>query len=130
MIPEEPLPPINRFLNRSPSKTHLLLPSNLPLRIRNTLLLNILHRDEHFLGTDEIRRQVVLETARHEGAGCVAPGEEIVAPAGSVDSWIRGDVEDGAVDGEVDGQIWVGAIVEGELGGCQVNWAGLGGLGC
>lgn len=31
-----------------------------------------------------------------------------------------GDVEDGTVDDQVDGQVWVGTIVRGELGRCEV----------
>lgn len=117
MIPKELLPPINRLLNRSPRNTNLPLPPYLPLRTRNPLVLDILHRNEHFLRPDQIRRQILLETTRHKGAGCIATCEEIVAPAGSVDSRVRGDIEDRPVDDEVNGQGGVGAVVEGEFGG-------------
>lgn len=117
MIPKERLPPINRLLNRSPSKTHLPLPTYLPLRTRNALVLNILHRNEHFLHPDQIPIQILLEASRHKGAGCIATCEEIVAPTGSVDSWVRGDVEDRPVDDEVNWEGGVGTVVEGEFGG-------------
>lgn len=125
MISKEPLPPLHRLLHRRPRKPDLPLPPDLPLRTRNPFLLNILHGDKHFLRTDQIPRQIFLETARDEGARGVAPGEEIVAPAGPVDGRVGRDVEDGAVDGEVDGEGGVGAIVEGEFGGGEVNGTGL-----
>ena len=62
-------------------------------------------------------REILLETARDEGARGVAAGEEVVVSRGAVNHAVGGDVEDGAVDGEVDGEGAVGAIVEGELGG-------------
>jgi hypothetical protein len=51
----------------------------------------------------------------------------LVAAAGAVGARIGGDVKDGAVDGEVDWEGGVAAVVEGELGGGEVDWAGLGG---
>lgn len=125
MIPKEPLPPLHRLLHRRPRKPNLPLLPNLPLRPRNPLLRNILHGDKHFLHTDQVPRQVFLETARNKGTRGVAPSEEIVAPTGAVNGWVGGDVEDGAVDGEVDGEGGVGAVVEGEFGGGEVDWAGL-----
>jgi hypothetical protein len=88
------------------------------LRPRNTLILDILDRNEQFLRPNQIRRQVLLETARDKGTGCIAPRKEIVASTGSVDGRVRGYVEDGPVDDEVDREGRVGAIVEGEFGGC------------
>lgn len=126
MVPKERLPPIHRLLNRSPSKTNLPLTAYLPLRTRNTLVLDILNRDEHLLRPDQISCEILLETTRHKSAGCIAACEEIVAPAGSVDGRVRGDVEDRPVDDEIDREGWIGAVVEGEFGGSQINWAGLG----
>lgn len=49
MIPKEPFPPIHRLLHRRPRKTNLPLPTYLLLRPRNTLILDILDRNEQFL---------------------------------------------------------------------------------
>ena len=68
-------------------------------------------------------REVFLETARDEGARGVAAGEEVVVSRGTVHHAVGGDVEDGAVDGEVDGEGGVGAVVKGELGGVKMDGA-------
>lgn len=125
MIAEEPFPPINRLFHTRPGKTDLPLPSDLPLRIRDLLILHILHGDESFFGADQIRCDIFLETARHKGAGGIMSCEEIVASAASVDGRVGGDVEDGAVHGEIDWEGGIGAIVESELGGGKIDGAGL-----
>lgn len=118
MIPKEPLPMLHLLLNLSPSHPNILLAPNLPLSTtqRSNLPL-VIHRDKHLLDTGEVVREVFLKAARDEGARGVAAGEEIVVPRRTVHHAVGGDVEDGAVDGEVDGEGGVGAVVEGELGG-------------
>lgn len=113
MIPKEPLPPRNSLLNLLPSQPNLSFTTDLPLRRRKTLILHVLHRQKHLFNTNQIRRQVILETARHEGTSRVSPCEKVVAPAWAVDCWVGGDVEDGPVDGEVDREGGVCAVVEG-----------------
>lgn len=117
MVPKEAFPPLHSLLNTSPRITEFLLAADLPLR-RRQLLLDIVNRHEHLLHAAQVRRQILSKAARHKCARGVPPGEEIVAPAGAVDDWIGRDVEDGPVDGEVDGQGAVGAVVEGEFAGC------------
>ena len=58
-----------------------------------------------------------IEAAGYKGAGGVAAGEEVVGSAWAVEVWGGGDVVDGAVEGEVDGDGGEGAVVEGEFGG-------------
>ena len=118
MIPKEPLPMLHLLPNLPPSHPNILLAPNLPLPTTQRLnLLLIVNGDKHLLGAGEVVREVFLETARDEGARGVAAGEEVVVARGTVHHAVGGDVEDGAVDGEVDGEGAVGAIVEGELGG-------------
>ena len=118
MIPKEPLPMLHLLPNLPPSHPNILLAPNLPLPTTQRLnLLLIVNGDKHLLGAGEVVREVFLETARDEGARGVAAGEEVVVSRGAVHHAVGGDVEDGAVDGEVDGEGAVGAIVEGELGG-------------
>lgn len=118
MIPKEPLPMLHLLPNLPPSHPNILLAPNLPLPTTQRLnLLLIVNGDKHLLGAGEVVREVFLETARDEGARGVAAGEEVVVARGTVHHAVGGDVEDGAVDGEVDGEGGVGAVVEGELGG-------------
>lgn len=49
--------------------------------------------------------------------------EEVVGPAGAVGRRRDGDVVDGAVDGDVDGLGLVRAVVGGELGVSEVDFA-------
>lgn len=118
MIPKEPLPMLHLLSNLRPSHPNILLAPNLPLPTTQPLnFLLVVHRDKHLLHAGEVVREILLETARDEGARGVAAGEEVVVSRGAVHHAVGGDVEDGAVDGEVDGEGAVGAIVEGELGG-------------
>lgn len=112
MIPEEPLPPRNRLLHLRPRKPNLPLPAHLLLRRRDTPIY-IVDRHKHFLNAPQVRRKILLKATRHERARRIAPRKEIVAPARAVDCAVGGDVEDGAVDGEVEGERVVGAVVEG-----------------
>ena len=118
MIPKEPLPMLHLFPNLRPSHPNILLAPNLPLPTTQPLnIFLVVHRDKHLLDTGELVREILLETARDKGARGVAAGEEVVVARGAVHHAVGGDVEDGAVDGEVDGEGGVGAVVEGELGG-------------
>lgn len=113
MIPEKALPSRNSLLNLLSSQSNLPLLSNLPLSRRNLFILDILHWQKHLFHPDQVGGEIFLEATRHEGARCISPGEEPVAPAWSVHGWVGGDVEDGPVDGEVDGEGSVGPVVEG-----------------
>ena len=118
MIPKEPLPMLHLLSNLRPSHPNILLAPNLPLPTTQPLnFLLLVHGDEHLLHAGEVVREILLETARDEGARGVAAGEEVVVSRGTVHHAVGGDVEDGAVDGEVDGEGGVSAVVEGELGG-------------
>lgn len=66
-------------------------------------------------------RLVLLETARDERARGILPREEIVVSARSVHERVRRDVEHRAIDGEVDWESRVGAVVEGELRGRETQ---------
>lgn len=91
----------------------ILLSSKLPLATRQLrVLLGVVDRDIHFLHAIEIRCQVLLEAARNKGPCGVATGEEVVAAAGSVDDRVGGDIEDCTIDGEVDRQGGISAIVK------------------
>lgn len=118
MIPKEPLPMRHLLPNTRPRHPHILLAPDFPLpTTQPPNLLLIIDRDKHLLHARQIVREVLLETTRHESARRVAAGEEVVVPAGAVHHAVCGDVEDGAVDGEIDGEGGVGAVVEGEAGG-------------
>lgn len=94
----------------------ILLPLKLPLATGQLrVLLGVVDRDVHLLHALEIRSQILLETARNESACGIATGEEVVAAAGSVDDRVCRDIEDRAIDGNVDRQGSISAIVEREL---------------
>lgn len=112
MVPKKPLPSRNSLLNFFPGQSNLPFTANLPLRRRKALILHILHRQKHLLNPSQIRRQIILKTARYKCARCVSTGEKVVAPAWAVDRSVGGNVEDGAVDGEVDRERGVCTIVE------------------
>jgi len=118
MIPEKSLPMRYLLPNPRPRHPYILLAPDFPLpTAQPPNLFLVINGDKHLLYTREIVRQVFLKTARHEGARCVAAGEEVVVAAGAVHHAVCGDIEDGAVHGEVDGEGRVGAVVEGEVGG-------------
>ena len=118
MIPEKALPMRHLLPNPRPRHPHILLAPDLPLSTtQSPNLFLIINRNKHLLYTGEIVCQVFLETARNEGARCVAASEEIVVAAGAIHHAVCGDVEDGAVYGEVDGEGGVGAIVKGKVRG-------------
>lgn len=127
MIAEEILPMRDLLPDTLPRKPQILLALGDLLRAQRgtapLLLLDIINRHKHLLHTPHVGGEVFLETARHEGAGGIAAGEEVVVAAGAVDEWVGGDVEDGAVDGEVDGEGRVGAVVGGELVGGEEEGA-------
>ena len=66
-------------------------------------------------------RLVLLETTRDESARGILPCEEIVVSTRSVHKRVRGDIEHGAIDGEVDREGRVGPVVEGELLGREAQ---------
>ena len=118
-VPEEPLPMRHLLMHPRPRQPAVLLAAHLLLPGGHLRIIPlIINRDEHLLDAVQIRRQVLLEAARDEGARGVAAGEEVVIAAGAVHHSVCRDVEDGAVDGEVDREGGVRAVVEGELGWC------------
>lgn len=63
-----------------------------------------------------IRRNVLGEAARHKGTAGVRAGKEVVSPARPVVFAAGCDIIHGAIDGEEDGFLGVGAIVVLQLG--------------
>lgn len=119
VVTEEILPVSHLLPHLAQRHPPILLPPNLPLPTAQLLVfLLILKGDEHLLHTRKVMREVLLETARHKRTSCIPAREEVVAAARAVDEPVSGDVEDGAVDGDVDGEGGVGAVVEGELVWC------------
>lgn len=102
--------------NPRPRHPNILLAPNLPLPTTQPLhLLLVINGNEHLLYTCQVVREVFLKAASHEGACCVAAGEEVVVAAWAVHHVVCGDVEDGAVNGEVDREGGIAAVVESEL---------------
>ncbi|KAL7357905.1 hypothetical protein ACKS0A_01787 [Histoplasma ohiense] len=103
----------------------------IPLLLAPRLLLLLAHRqlegvlivvfdgDVHEFDAANVRCAVLREAASDVSARGVGTGEAVVAAALTVDTRVRGDVEDHAVDGDIDGQGGVGAVVEGELCWCE-----------
>lgn len=114
-----PLPRLRQLL--LPPLPHLLLAQLAPglcllddFRGRVGLFFRV-DGHEHELHAAQVRVRVFGEAAREEGARGVAAREEVVASAGAVGLRGGADVVDCAVEGEVDGELWVGAVVGGEL---------------
>ena len=99
-----------------PLAPNLLLPGAQPLHI-----ILIVDGNKHLLDAGQVVREILLETPRHERTSGVAAGEKVVVAAGTIHHAICGHVEDGAVNGQVDGEGRVCAVVEGELRGVQVD---------
>tara|TARA_R110002003_G_scaffold130_11_gene12228 strand:+ start:7924 stop:8271 length:348 start_codon:yes stop_codon:yes gene_type:complete len=71
----------------------------------------------------KVRGCVFLETTRQESARGVAAREEVVGATRAVGRRGDGDVVDGAIEGEVDWFLGVGAVVGGEFGVGEVDFA-------
>lgn len=97
---------------------HLLrhtLHRRIPLLLAPRLLLLLTHRqlegvlivvfdgDVHEFDAANVRRAILREAASDVGARGIGTGEAVVAAALTVDARVRGDVEDYAVDGDIDG---------------------------
>lgn len=122
MGPEEILPMPHHGLHLPFGKPNILFVPSLPLSWRESSdLLFTVNRDKHLLDARQIRREILLKAASDEGAGGVLAREEMVAPTGAVHHRVGGDIEDRPIDGEVDRERRVAAVVEGELGGCEVE---------
>jgi hypothetical protein len=106
------LPPLNRTLNLLLRLPHFLLAIAL-LCSRHTFRARLgdIERYVRPFCAAEIGRAVFGEAAGDEAACCVFAGEDVVAASGAVDAAAGGDVVDGAVEGEVDGSVGVGAVV-------------------
>lgn len=84
-------------------------------RCERDLFLRV-HGHVHLFYAAQIRDRVLGEAAGQKGARGVLSREEVVGAAGAVGGGRDGHVVDGAVEGEVDGLLGVGAVVEGEFG--------------
>ena len=73
----------------------------------------VVYRNVDELCTPHVVRGVVEETAGHKSACCVSTSEDTVTTARTVGMAPGGHVEDGAVNGKVDGKIRIGTIVGG-----------------
>jgi hypothetical protein len=87
----------------------------IPLRIQ-TINLRVIFRDIHLLHTSKIWVPIDIETASDECARGIGASEEVIGAVGTVVSTTGRDVVDSAVDGEEDGEGFVGSVVEGEVG--------------
>lgn len=118
MVAEEVLPMLDLLAHARGSQPTVLLTADLHLAAAQGLqLVGIIDGDEHFLDAAQVGRQVLLEAAGDKGAGGILAREEAVVAARAVDERVGGDIEDGAVDGEVDRKGGIGAVVDGELVG-------------
>lgn len=77
-----------------------------PLRI----VLLVVDGEVHFFQSTQVGSQVLLEAATDKGARGIAAGKDAVGASGPVHVAALGDVVDGAIDGEIDGFGFVGAI--------------------
>lgn len=77
-----------------------------PVRIR----LWVVDGQEHGLDAAQVGRAILLEAACDVGAGCVDAGKDVVGAAGTIDAATVGDVEDCAVDGQVERFLGIGAV--------------------
>lgn len=107
-------------LTLCPNQLHLLHLLHLgsgPLGVR----LRVVQRQEHVLHASHVGRAILGKAPCDKGPGGIAACEVVVGASGAVDVAPEGDVEDGAVDGDVDGFGRVFAVVGGELLGGQVD---------
>lgn len=65
-------------------------------------LVIILDGDVHLLDSCHVLREIVLKASRHKRPRRISSGKEMIPAARPVDARVGRDVEDGAVDGEVD----------------------------
>jgi hypothetical protein len=95
----------------------LLILQHLQISLRiQPIHLRIIPRDIHLLHAPQIRVSILVETAGDERTRGICAGEEVVGAVGAVVATPGRDVVDGAVDGEEDGEGFVGAVVMGEVG--------------
>lgn len=87
--------------------------------------LGIVDREIHCFEAAHIRGQILLEAAANISARCITAGKEVVRATNAVHVQAVRDVEDGTIDGEVQGFALFVAIVLGELLRSKVNWSAL-----
>lgn len=111
VVGEEISPVLQSIVNFLRRNSLLLLSEDLQLgRSPLRVVLLVFDGEVHFLQTAQIGSQVFLEAAGDKGARGIAAGKDAVGASGAVHVAALGDVVDGAVDGEVDGFGFVGAI--------------------
>lgn len=116
IISEEAFPVLYCSPDLPPSCPNIPFTPDLPLPGAQSLhIILLVDGDKHLLDAGQIMREILLETPRYERAGGITAGEKVVIASRTVHHAVGGDVEDGAIDGEVDGEGSVSAVVEGEL---------------
>ena len=85
---------------------HLQLPTTI-----QTIDLGVVQGEEHFLHAAHVRNAVGIETTCYEAPTGVFACKGVVRAAGPVVSAAVGDVVDGAVYGEEEGECGVAAVV-------------------
>lgn len=116
----DPVPERIMHLALCPNQLHLLHLLHLgrgPLGVR----LRIVQRQEHVLYASHVGRAILSKAACDKSSSGVTACEVVVGASRAVDVAPEGDVEDGAVDGDVDGLGGVFAVVGSELLGGQVD---------
>lgn len=116
IISEEAFPVLYCSPDLPLSRPNIPFAPDLPLPGAQSLhIILLVDGDKHLLDAGQIMREILLETPRYERAGGITAGEKVVIASRTVHHAVGGDVEDGAIDGEVDGEGSVSAVVEGEL---------------
>ncbi len=119
-IPVEILPLLHFLLHLLPRLPSLFFRSCLSLSTTQHLCFVIFDGDVYVFSTAQVVSGVFSETPGDESTGCVSASEDVVAATGAIGFSTGRDIEDGAVDDEVDGKGRVCAVVGGEFGGCEV----------
>lgn len=116
VVAEELDPVLQRVVQLPFSLLALPLAHLLELRGRKLLVdLGVLERQKHLLDAAHVGRAVLGEAACDVGARGVDAGKELVRAAGAVGAAVRGDVVNGAVDGNVDRLVLVRAVKSSEF---------------
>ncbi|OIV96453.1 hypothetical protein TanjilG_07845 [Lupinus angustifolius] len=86
------------------------------------LSLPIIKNSDLFLREAIERGSDIFVVLAHlcEGSASIFSGKHGVGTTGAVEGFAGGDVEDAALNGDVDGLGWIGAVELGELVGCKL----------
>lgn len=104
----------------------LLLPQvlQLPTRIQ-AVDLRVIARDEHLFHASQVWRDIRVEAVGDESPRRVGTRKEVVRASWAVEVAPVGDIVDGAINGQVDGELGVAAVVPPEVGVGQLLGASL-----